>query len=335
MEMDQIFIGMIAIRQLPRYEVEDFITGLKASGTRFVHFSHENRRSTKPFSERLGLETVSKILYYLFIKFNFFFKDWNCAIDLRDGNDSVENTPAGLPKGISNIRHHVDEIDDVPLLVPTFYNCTEESILEMIQIFQEKGDIVCCIGNAVKYANFPVYLQSDVSIGWQPNEVSCLNHQEETSSSQRISSSNFIQENSSGSFSVDLNCLPCELIMHKDSTFNSITALIQTSRHFLINFRQSLGFFVGCCLLLHFILLFNYLSFLPTIFNGIHIFWLILFIFPILTCSLMFSHKHKDIMRDMNMKRHQFLKETVKRAIFSYLFIVIPTSIFIVIFFAL
>lgn len=62
MEFEPIFIGMIAMRQLPKFDVENFIIGLKASGTRFVHFSLENRRATKAFSERLGLETVCIML---------------------------------------------------------------------------------------------------------------------------------------------------------------------------------------------------------------------------------------------------------------------------------
>ena len=62
MELEPIFIGMLAMRQLPRYEVEGSIAALKTSGTRFVHFSYQNRQATKAFSERLGLETVRMVV---------------------------------------------------------------------------------------------------------------------------------------------------------------------------------------------------------------------------------------------------------------------------------
>ena len=58
MENEQIFIGMIAMRQLPRYEIENFIIKMKAAGTHFVYFSTEDRFATNAFSERMGLETV-------------------------------------------------------------------------------------------------------------------------------------------------------------------------------------------------------------------------------------------------------------------------------------
>jgi hypothetical protein len=58
MDMDPIFIGMVAMKQVPKYEVEHFITYMQTAGTRFVHFSQQNRAATKAFSERLGLETV-------------------------------------------------------------------------------------------------------------------------------------------------------------------------------------------------------------------------------------------------------------------------------------
>lgn len=122
--------------------------------------------------------------------------------------------------------------------------------------------------------------------------------------------------------------------MHKDSSFDSITALIQTSRHFLINFKQALGFYLSCLILLHFVLVLDYISFLPTIFNGVQIFWLLFFVIPILCSSLMFSHKSADTMRDMNTKRYQFIKENFNRGLISRTIVAVPVAILIVLFFA-
>jgi magnesium-transporting ATPase (P-type) len=59
MQQDQIFIGMIAMRQLPRFEVEGAIKTIRKTGTHFTFFTADGPRPSKLFAERLGLETVS------------------------------------------------------------------------------------------------------------------------------------------------------------------------------------------------------------------------------------------------------------------------------------
>lgn len=77
---------------------------------------------------------------------------------------------AKLPKGIENIRPHLDTVDNVPLQVSLFTDCTPELTHEMIKIMQDYGEIVCVIGSASSKMNTPVFLQANASIGIAPLE---------------------------------------------------------------------------------------------------------------------------------------------------------------------
>lgn len=68
---------------------------------------------------------------------------------------------AKLPKGINNIRPHLENVDNVPLLVSLFTDCTPEATKEMIKIMQEYEEVVCVIGSMANESNMPIFLQAD------------------------------------------------------------------------------------------------------------------------------------------------------------------------------
>ncbi len=75
---------------------------------------------------------------------------------------------AQLPKGIENIRPHLESMDNVPLLVSLFTDCTPDTTREMVIIMQDYGEVVGCMGSAANYQNINVFLQSDVSLAIEP-----------------------------------------------------------------------------------------------------------------------------------------------------------------------
>jgi len=75
---------------------------------------------------------------------------------------------AQLPKGIENIRPHLERMDNVPLLVSLFTDCTPETTKEMISIMQDYGEVVCVMGSSANYHNVPIFLQSDASLAIEP-----------------------------------------------------------------------------------------------------------------------------------------------------------------------
>jgi hypothetical protein len=96
------------------------------------------------FAERLGIET-----------------DWNSCILLSSEQNNgskvgylePHDIKAKLPRGIENIRPHLQSVDDIPLHVSLFADCTTETKLEMMRVFQEYGEVVCCLGSSLYHAN--------------------------------------------------------------------------------------------------------------------------------------------------------------------------------------
>jgi hypothetical protein len=71
---------------------------------------------------------------------------WNCAISLRPLDNGQEDphrmisayadwdVNARLPHGIEDVKRHLREVDNVPLLVSLFTDATEESTMDMVSM---------------------------------------------------------------------------------------------------------------------------------------------------------------------------------------------------------
>lgn len=71
---------------------------------------------------------------------------------------------AQLPKGVENIRHHLDNnIDNVPLHVPLFTDSSKQAITQMIEIMKDYGEIVCCFGSSYSIENNEIFSTSNIS----------------------------------------------------------------------------------------------------------------------------------------------------------------------------
>jgi hypothetical protein len=123
----QIFLGVLGSSVIPRKEIEKLLETFGEAGVRFVYFSPRNMRRTKELATQMGIDVA-----------------WNCAISLRE-LDAGEQDPhrmvssyadwtinAKLPHGIANVRKHLEEVDNVPLLVSLFTDATKESSMEMV-----------------------------------------------------------------------------------------------------------------------------------------------------------------------------------------------------------
>lgn len=150
----QIFLGMTAFRQQPKRDLEKFIEHLNDCGIRFIFFSKGSAQKTKAFGSKIGLMT-----------------DWNCCISLAEREDikmDESDRKAQLPHGIENIKKHIREVDDVPLLVSLFSDSTPESCTKMISIMQEYHEIVCVVGSSIGVRNTPIFVQGNVCISVDP-----------------------------------------------------------------------------------------------------------------------------------------------------------------------
>ncbi|CAB0006459.1 unnamed protein product [Nesidiocoris tenuis] len=182
-QCNQIFLGMVTMQYQAQIEMVQLIEQLERACIRFVHFSKENELRSRVFSEKMGLES-----------------GWNCHISLlsrltpkKDGTpvdatsqdwqslscltDSTEQSApinfdmsnrAKLPRGIEQIRPHLEKVDNVPLLVSLFTDCTPSTTLEMIEIMQDYGEIVCVMGSSANADNSSIFLKANTSVSVEP-----------------------------------------------------------------------------------------------------------------------------------------------------------------------
>ena len=71
---------------------------------------------------------------------------------------------ARLPHGITEIRQHLNTVDDVPLLVKLFTNSSPSTVRDMLHVMQDHGEIVCVVGSGMRIENAPIFQDADVSI---------------------------------------------------------------------------------------------------------------------------------------------------------------------------
>ncbi|MBN3306818.1 TMM94 protein, partial [Amia calva] len=194
----QIFLGLVSSQYQARPDVVRLIAGLDSTCIRFVYFSLEEEVKSKLFAEKMGLETGWNC--HISLQSDCFpldpesLKEAEELGDKREGGELLEIPEASLlgqdgmrgektifstldseggclledlnraklPKGIENVRPHLENIDNVPLLVPLFTDCTAQTMCEMVQVMQEYGEVVCCLGSSQNINNNTVFLQSDI-----------------------------------------------------------------------------------------------------------------------------------------------------------------------------
>ena len=156
---NQIFLGLLGSLVVPRPEIHLLLRVLNDAGVRFVYFSPRNMRRQKELASQMGIDVA-----------------WNCAISLRPlGSGEIDphrmvstygdwDTNAKLPHGIANVRTHLEEVDNVPLLVSLFTDVTKGTTREMVEIFQVYHDTVIAVGLAHDPRNDQIFRAADISI---------------------------------------------------------------------------------------------------------------------------------------------------------------------------
>ena len=173
---NQIFLGMLGSSVRPRREIEPLIESCTDAGVRFVYFSPRNMRRTKELASQMGIEM-----------------NWNCAISLRPLEEGAEDSfrmtsnyadwdvNAKLPHGVAEVRSHLRDVDNVPLLVSLYTDVTKKTVTEMVDVFQEYNDTVLAVGLSHLPGNQEIFSNADISIGLDilseevPFDSSCTN----------------------------------------------------------------------------------------------------------------------------------------------------------------
>uniref|UniRef100_A0A3P8Z9Y8 Transmembrane protein 94 n=1 Tax=Esox lucius TaxID=8010 RepID=A0A3P8Z9Y8_ESOLU len=277
----QIFMGMVSSQFQARLDTVRLIDALVTACIRFVYFSMEDELRSKVFAEKMGLETGWNC--HISLTPN---RDSPCDggpnspgqdsqhddlhLDSRDEaegpllpEEETADVPsfledcnrAKLPRGIHQVRPHLKNIDNVPLLVPLFTDCTPETMCEMIKIMQENREVTCCLGSSANFRNSCLFLQSDLSIALDPLYPSRCSW--ETFGYATGAGLNGVAEGLSPlRLSGQLNTLACSVTFHQGESV-SMVKLIEQARHTTYGIRKSFLFLLQCQLSLVIIQLFK------------------------------------------------------------------------------
>ena len=336
---NQVFLGVVSLQFQPKSDIVSLIEDLELTGIRFVYFTNENEVRGKVFAEKLGLEA-----------------GWNCHISLAPGSEDDSTSSAGsrdeqefasrststssslnsvinafqsyirakLPKGVHNIRPHLSNVDNVPLLVPLFTDCTVDGIREMIEIMQENGEVVMCLGNAWNHDNLSIFAQADVGLSVVPESASlqcCLDaaKSDDGTLSTSVSDNNFGNPPpqvdplsprwpSPLEMASYLNTAMCQLCVGRQSNVKILDAVTE-SRHLMSCIRHGLLFGLGASVSISILMLTATIFFLPPPLSGGHIFFFLLFSVPVLSLSLLFSTFDPNVKKQMPSRKKKVLSQ--------------------------
>ncbi|XP_035828893.1 transmembrane protein 94 [Aplysia californica] len=202
---------------------------------------------------------------------------------------------AHLPRGIENIRPHLKNVDNVPLLVNLFTDCTPEATCEMVRIMQEYGEVVLAVGSSLNMLNTAVFMQADCSMAIEPlypqlcaqRPALCLQWNDEEPTPTQLASC--------------LLSLPCSLAYQRNDNIK-LVQLIMESRHYIFAMRNC--FYLMLCCLLAVVLsqLVCCVLLLPPVMAAQHVMWLVMVVVPAISLSLMGNPNEA---RTMSMATHK------------------------------
>ncbi|KAJ2401653.1 hypothetical protein GGI23_001255 [Coemansia sp. RSA 2559] len=340
---EQIFVGLATFVYEPKTDVCDFIEDLDVAGIRFVYFSRAGGRQSKAFAERLGLET-----------------DWNTCILLSSaGADGVQgdgyiedhDIKARLPRGIENIRQHLKDVDDIPLQISLFAECTADATREMIKISQEYGDVVCCIGSALQDSNTLTFAAADLAVGVEP--IPHFNRVLHSGSSQRAAAddaeaaaalrpghdmANDGSISTSGALVTQyalgaaLTCIPCPLFLQHDTSLYMLMQVVSEARRLVACVQQAAVFLAGTCLALAAANLVAALCLLPPALPGYMALWVLWVVAPLLAAALLFAPHDENVMSTMPLRNHAHVSDLRRFSAYAAIRMAPPVAITVVVY---
>uniref|UniRef100_A0A1A9WGE0 Transmembrane protein 94 n=1 Tax=Glossina brevipalpis TaxID=37001 RepID=A0A1A9WGE0_9MUSC len=232
---------------------------------------------------------------------------------------------AKLPRGIENIRPHLEKVDNVPLQVSLFTDCSAEATRQMLEIMQSYGEIVVCLGSSASNSNAEIFLQSDCSIAVEPlypqvcqdieafSEANIFNNRLKLLRKQNGATNEFhpdaltVEEllesglygntvevqpiQSSGNtispiyLSRQLNSLPCSICVKREDSL-SLVAIIELSRRFSSGLWNCIQFWASCAGSLASVNMLSACLSLPPILSPVMVIYLMCVPVPLISLAL-------------------------------------------------
>ena len=154
-------------------------------------------------------------------------------------------------------------MDNVPLLVSLFTDCTPASTRQMVEIMQEHGEVVAMLGSSANFQNIRSFLVADASLAVEPLYpqvipcvIICLQKPFSNSKVCRRTPCCAPSSKAAGSppllptaLAQRLVGVACSLIFTREEDVSLYHAII-ASRHHVLAIKYSLQFWISSCLFL-------------------------------------------------------------------------------------
>lgn len=229
---------------------------------------------------------------------------------------------AKLPRGIENIRPHLENVDNVPLLVSLFTDCSAEATREMLKIMQQYGEIVVCLGSSASNSNSEIFLQGDCSIAIEPlypqvcqdypayTESNIYNNKAKLRSTAQskllLPGPQKIVTISPIYLSRMLNSISCSIATCRDDPI-SIVAIIELSRRFIQGLWSCIQFWACCAVSLAAMNTITAILSLPPMVVPHHVLYLMCIAVPLISLSLLRVESDPAIMKRATGKKQTTL----------------------------
>ncbi|KAI4802726.1 hypothetical protein KUCAC02_006304 [Chaenocephalus aceratus] len=323
----QIFMGMVSSQFQARLDTVRLIDSLVTACIRFVYFSMEDELRSKVFAEKMGLETGWNCHISLTPNGESpcdgapssptqgsmhedsrdeaegpLLTEEEAHSDLASFQPTDSDVPsfledcnrAKLPRGIHQVRPHLKNIDNVPLLVPLFTDCTPDTMCEMMKIMQENREVTCCLGSSANFRNSRLFLQSNLSIALDPLYPSQCSWETFGYATGGFSDRD-AECLSPLRLSGQLNSLGCSVTFHQGESV-SMVKLIEQARHTTYGIRKCFLFLLQCQLSLVILQFLACLAQLPPPMNTTDILWMSCFSCPLLSVSFLGKPPESSVM---------------------------------------
>ncbi|XP_014222685.1 transmembrane protein 94 [Trichogramma pretiosum] len=248
----------------------------------------------------------------------------SCLTDSTEQSAPVNfdlSNRAKLPRGIDKIRPHIELIDNVPLLVSLFTDCTTAVTREMLHIMQDYGEVVCVLGSAANAENMPIFMQADAAIAVEPLYPQVCQRVAVFTETRAEEGPSPIE------LSRALNSVACSLSIKREDPI-AVYHLIMEARHYMKCLWNCVQFWLCCVLTLALAQALSAFLLLPPLFTVGHVLWLGCVIVPVLAVSLVGTPTDPSIMQRATGKNQCLVTwEVAAFVLWCYGFKFLPTIV--------
>uniref|UniRef100_A0AAR5NZX1 Cation-transporting P-type ATPase C-terminal domain-containing protein n=1 Tax=Dendroctonus ponderosae TaxID=77166 RepID=A0AAR5NZX1_DENPD len=219
--------------------------------------------------------------------------DWqslSCLTDSTEQSAPINfdmSNRAKLPRGIDKIRPHIELIDNVPLLVSLFTDCTPTATREMLRIMQDYQEVVCILGSSQNCDNAGIFMQADAAISVEPLYPQVC---------QKVEVCKKINGFSPTDLSCLLNSIACSLTISRSDPI-SIYHLIMEARNFASTLWSSVQYWLCCCVILSLMQVAAVVFMLPELMTTGHNLWLAGVVAPAISIALSMTPVDPELMK--------------------------------------